>query len=89
MENYKMKVILNHHGDSDIFQQLERIGLIKKDYKYSHSSSYTIRGIRGLSFKPRWDGMWDGIHWTNSSICLTEKGLEILKNSNIKGWEIK
>ena len=85
-----MKVILNHHGDSDIFQQLEYIGLVKKDYKEkNYYSSYRMRGIRGLSCRPRWSGKWDGCRWTNSSICLTEKGLDILKNSNIKGWEIK
>ena len=76
------KVFLNRDAFSGIFGELAEIGLVK------FRKNGDMTGVGGLSSKPRWDGRWEGYYWTNSSILLTPKGLDILKKSNIKGWEL-
>jgi len=77
-----VKVLLNEDGYSSSWGELQELGLI------TISSNDTMRGISGLSSKPKWTGEWTGLCWTNSSILLSEEGLKILKKSSIKDWEL-
>jgi hypothetical protein len=85
METKKLKVMLNRGGDNSPWEELERVGLVGTD-RFGYR-----QGKRGLSYHPKWDGWYDSkkMICNNSSIELTEKGLDILRKSTLTGWEIK
>lgn len=76
------KVWLNKVGFEPIFGELQAIGLVRI------KGNGDMTGVSGLSSNPSWAGRWEGYYWSNSVIYLSKKGLDILKNSNIQGWEL-
>ena len=74
------KVVFEKDGFTNIVELLEELGLLRHDE--------TLHGIKGISRKPEWYGYWGGMCWTQFSIFLTEKGLDILENSNLSDYNI-
>ena len=72
------KIFLNRNAFNSPWFELSEIGLISID------CNGDLHGKRGLSSHPKWDGRWEGYYYDNSSIMLTEKGLELLKKSSSK-----
>ena len=74
------EVIFEKNEFTNIVELIEELGLLRRDG--------TLHGIKGISRKPRWCGYWGEMCWTQFSIYLTEKGLEILKKSDLSDYNI-